>query len=531
MLLKKNILYLFITVVFIQGCTKLEEPFRGDLTESQVGADSANTASLLLGIYNSLQYPFCSHTVVWPLQELSTDEAIAPTRGQDWDDNGVWRVLHQHKWDANVYSIKDCFNSLNGTSYAATDLLRYHPKKKEQAEARFIRALVMYLLLDLFDQVPYRDPGENLNTAARVRKGKEALDYIISEIYAVETDLDDGPVFKANKFAARVLLMKCFLNKAVYINRTNPPAPEKADMDKVISLADTIIKTGGFSFSANYFDNFAPDNTSLGKENIFTVLNERFKFSFGFICLSYCSTLHYHSYGVWWGTAGFNGWATLSDFYDRFEPTDKRRGDAYSSAGSPPNPGKQINVGFLIGQQFSLYNNDSLHELNTPNYLNFTREVHNIELRANLESTGIRPVKYFPDFFDGPNSYFSPDNDFVFFRLSDVLLMKAEAILSGGSPTSAGSYGSTANQIVNSIRTDPSRNASALPNITLDILLDERGREMWWEGWRRQDLIRFGKFLQPYQERNYESEPKYLLYPIPAEQIAVNPNLQQNPGY
>ena len=530
MLQKKNILYLFITVVLIQGCNKLEEPFRGDLTEGQVSADSANTASLLLGLYNSLQFPFCSHLVVFPLQELSTDEAIAPTRGQDWDDNGVWRVLHQHKWDANSDKIKECFNALNGISYAATDLLRYHPKKKEQAEARFIRAWVMYLLLDLFDQVPYRDPGENLNKPASVRKGTEALDYIISEIYAVETDLDDGPVFKANKYAARVLLMKCFLNKAVYINRANP-TPEKTDMDKVISLADTIIKTGGFSFSGNYFDNFAPDNTSLGKENIFTILNERFKLPFGTIMLSYGAPLHYKSYGVFWGLAGFNGWATLSDFYDRFEPTDKRRGDAYSSAGSPANQGKHINVGFLIGQQFSLYNNDSLHELNTPNYLNFTREVHNIELGANLESTGIRPVKYFPDFFDGPNSYFSPDNDFVFFRLSDVLLMKAEGILRGGTPTPAGSYGSTAKEIVNSIRTDPSRNASALSNVTLEILLDERGREMWWEGWRRQDLIRFGQFLRPYQERNYQSDPKHLLYPIPAEQIAVNPNLLQNPGY
>ena len=529
MSLTKNILYLIFTTALMCGCTKLEEPFRGDLTEEQLGADSANTASLLLGIYNSLQEPFCSHLVVFPLQELATDEAIAPTRGQDWDDNGVWRVLHQHKWDANNDRIKGCFNALNGISYAATDLLRYHPKKKEQAEARFIRALVMYLLLDLFDQVPYRDPGENLNTPARVRKGTEALDYIISEIYAVETDLDDGPVFKANKYAARVLLMKCFLNKAVYINRANP-TPEKMDMDKVISLADTIIKTGGFSFSANYFDNFAPDNTSLGKENIFTILNERFKFPFGFICFSYCITLHYNSYGVPWGFAGFNGFSTLSDFYDKFEATDKRRGDEYSSQGSPPNPGKRINVGLLAGQQFSLYTNDSL-QYSGNKYLNFTREVKNIELGANLESTGIRAVKYFPDFFDGPNSYFSPDNDFVFFRFADVLLMKAEAILKGGTPTNAGQYGDNATKIVNSIRTDPSRNASALSNVTPEILLDERGREMWWEGWRRQDLIRFGKFLQPYQERTIESGPKYLLYPIPAEQMAVNPNLVQNPGY
>ena len=80
----------------------------------------------------------------------------------------------------------------------------------------------MYWLLDLFDQVPYRDPGESVIQPARVRKGIEALDYIISEIDAVRADLPDGPAYKANKFAAKVLLMKCYLNKAVYANRAQP---------------------------------------------------------------------------------------------------------------------------------------------------------------------------------------------------------------------------------------------------------------------------------------------------------------------
>jgi hypothetical protein len=62
-------------------------------------------------------------------------------------------------------------------------------------------------------------------------------------------------------------------------------------------------------------------------------------------------------------------------------------------------------------------------------------------------------------------------------------------------------------------------------------MLDERGRELWWEGWRRQDMIRFGKFLLPFQEKDHHSEKKYLIYPIPDEQLAVNPNLEQNPGY
>jgi hypothetical protein len=109
--------------------------------------------------------------------------------------------------------------------------------------------------------------------------------------------------------------------------------------------------------------------------------------------------------------------------------------------------------------------------------------------------------------------------------------MKAEAILRGGNPTSAGIYGNTALSIVNAIRTDPSRGVTALSSINPDILLDERGRELWWENWRRQDMIRFGKFLNPFQEKDYQSDPKYLLFPIPNDQLSVNPYLVQNPGY
>jgi hypothetical protein len=519
--LSKGCIFFFAVLTF--SCTKLDETFRGDLTEAQVAADSANTAALLEGVYSSLQFPFTSQLVVFPLQEISTDEAISPTRGPEWDDNGVWRVLHQQKWASNNERIRICFNTLNGISFAATDLLRFKPTPQEQAEARLIRAWVNYLLLDLFDQVPYRDPGESLVIPARVRKGIEALDYIIAEINAVEPDLPAiNPVWRANRYAAKVLLMKCYLNKAVYKNRVDP-AFDPADMNKIISLADNIINSNTFSFSEKYFDNFAPDNDVKSKENIFTLFDDGFATTDNYVAFIYSMVLHYNQPPPL--GAGFNGWATLADFYDKFEVNDKRRGAVYEFPGSPPNPGNHINVGFLLGQQYSWQTGVPLTDRNGSPLI-FTREVKNIELGANLESTGIRPLKYFPD-----PGWFDAHNDFVFFRFSDVLLMKAEAILRGGTGTIAGSYGSTTLAIVNAIRTDTSRGATALTSINKDILFDERGRELWWEGWRRQDMIRFDKFLKPFQEKNYQSDPKYLVYPIPDEQLAVNPNLKQNPGY
>ena len=205
-----------------------------------------------------------------------------------------------------------------------------------------------------------------------------------------------------------------------------------------------------------------------------------------------------------------------------------RRGQVYHTPpDSPPNPGNRINVGFLVGQQYNHFNDEPLMD-GHGNPLIFTREVKVLETGSDLETTGIRPQKYV---WDWTYNFGQLDNDWVYFRLPDVLLMKAEAILRGGTGTSAGPYGTTALELVNSIRQHPSRGASALSAIDLNILLDERGRELWLECWRRQDLIRFGKFLDRVSGERIYQRSTYLLFPIPNQQLAVNAYLIQNPGY
>jgi hypothetical protein len=225
---------------------------------------------------------------------------------------------------------------------------------------------------------------------------------------------------------------------------------------------------------------------------------------------------------------GNNGWTTTPDFYNKFEVADKRRGAAYPSPGGPPNPGNRVNVGFLEGQQYNLTTDAPLTD-RTGQPLVFASNVKIIEPGINLELTGVRPNKYPIDYANDASRLVN--NDYVYFRLADVLLMKAEAILRGGTATSAGAYGSTPLALVNAIRTHPSRGASALASINLDLLIDERGRELYLESWRRQDLIRFGKFLLPFYEKNYTSDPKYLVFAIPIQQLSVNSNLSQNSGY
>jgi hypothetical protein len=150
----------------------------------------------------------------------------------------------------------------------------------------------------------------------------------------------------------------------------------------------------------------------------------------------------------------------------------------------------------------------------------FTRDVKIRETDPNtLELTGIRVIKY-P--FDYTTSGDFKKNDFVVFRLADVMLMKAEALLRKGD-----NGGALA--IVNTIRAK--RGASNLGSLDLNGMLEERGREMYWECYRRNDLIRFGKWLEAWQEKAADAGNANLLFPIPSNQLAVNPNLTQNPGY
>ena len=506
----RKILLISSGVLLMASCTKLNEKIQGEATQDQIGGAGGSAEALLKGVYNSMRVPYQSNDQVFALSEMSTDEQIAPTRGGDWDDNGVWRVLHEHKWDGDNIHIRDAFNNLGGVIYTATNILQFNPSAQQAAEARFVRAFAMFNVLDFYNQVPYREPGEKVTVPAKVRTGMDALNYIIGEVNAVMKDLPDAPVTKATKDAARVLLMKCYLNKGVIANRAAPTF-DAGDMTHVIALADSL--TGKYSFSTNYCDNFAPNNGSLSKENIFTAENVGGVDGGGLNALWH-TVMHYNQ-----SPPGWNGWATLSDFYNKFEAGDVRRGVAYPTNG-PANPGKRVNVGFLAGQQYDLTSDAPLTD-RTGAPLIFTPEVHSIETGNNLEVTGIRVVKYVPDYVNDGNG--KVDNDFVYYRYPDVLLMKAEAILRGGSGSTE-----SALSIVNRIRQN--RGASALTALTLDNLLDERGRELYWECYRRQDLIRFGKFLTPWQEKPSD-DPKYLLFPIPNQQLAVNPNLKKNPGY
>lgn len=487
----------------ISSCTKLDESLNGQIGNG--GISSGNVPALLNATYTAMRNPYQGPWGWWSLQEFPTDEAIVPTRAGDWDDNGAWRALHLHRWAADHSRISDTFRDINSVSYVATNVLQFNPSAIQGAQARFLRAFAQFSILDGWGQVPYREPGEDVTQPSKVRKAPEEIAYLISELTAIIPALPDGPAYNANKDAAKVLLMKCYLNKGAFLNRTTP-AFDAADMAKVITLADEIIGTGKYALT-NYYDNFAPTNNILSKENIFTAQNIGGSDA-GAVKDIWVPGLHYNQ-----NPSGYNGFATLSDFYKKFESTDTRLGGVYPGMTNVSG----IKVGFLIGQQVD--QTGALLKDRRGNNLIFTPEVSIIERDPNhLEVAGIRIVKYPIDYANLATNL--AENDWVYYRYSDVLLMKAEAQLRSG-------LGAAALPIVNNLRV--TRGATVFGTLTLDNLLDERGREFFWEGVRRQDLIRFGKFLLPWQEKPTD-DAKYLVFPIPDNQLG-NPNFIQNSGY
>ncbi|ULQ56397.1 RagB/SusD family nutrient uptake outer membrane protein [Flavihumibacter rivuli] len=497
------------TVLF--SCTKLDETFKDSLSAVEEG--NIDPQSILQGAYNALNNPFQDQSRFWAAQQHTSDETIGPTRGGDWDDNGVWRVLHSHKWDADHGFLRDTYRELLQAQYTATNVLEISSSTTAQkGEARFIRALTMFAVLDGWDQVPYRE-GETFQDVTilpETKKGAECADFIISELDKAIAELPaNNPVTKANRNAAKALKMKLLLNKPVYANRANPDfstATAQADLNTVITLANEI-EASGYQLQDNYFENFAPNNSAISKELIYALENTP-GVRGGNVRSRWFLGLHYNQ-----NPSGWNGFTTLGSFYDKFTDADKRKTYEYPGIFSKGG----VKNGFLFGQQFD-QNGVALKDRNGAP-LSFTREVKLTETDPNtLEVTGIRVMKYPIDYVSGDQS----DNEYVIFRLADVILMKAEALLRTGKAGDAATE-------VSKIRTK--RGLAAITTITEDQLLDERGRELYWEGWRRNDLIRFKKFLTAWEEKPAGTDTKVLIFPIPNEQLAVNPNLTQNPGY
>lgn len=537
---------LFIALGAIVSCTKLNENLNSTLTNGQVTSSfgAAGPQLILSGAYADLTF-LAGQDQLFSLEENSTDESLVPTRGGDWDDNGVWRVIHAHTWTADHAQILNVFNNLNKLNFDATNVLGFNPTPAQAAQAKVLRAFALYYLLDLYGQYPVRNAGDNLLLAPVVRSGEVGIDSIINDITLAIPNLPaPGNPAIVNSDVANVLLMKCYLQKGTFLNRATPTF-DPADMAKVISIGKRIIDSAKYSYMSNYFDNFTASNHGSSEAIWLYPNTSGVSVNHAGVEARWNMTLHYNSFKPKAGGAGWNGFSTISDFYNSFNtgggtpsygPDDTKwdtrlGGRANSNSSSTAISG--IKPGFLVGQQYD--GDGTLQKDRKGNPLAFTPTIaaNMVEQGNNLEITGIRVVKYTPD-YSGSNYQFyggPAGNDFMIFRYPDVVLMVAEAELriNPSDPTAI--------NLVNGLRI--ARGAPAVNSLPLvnpsnvddpNTLLAERGREFYWESFRRTDLLRFGVFLKPWGLKPTD-DPKNLLYPVPNQALAANPNLKQNPGY
>ena len=503
--MKKYIIFA-ISTVFLFSCTDLEEDLDGLLEESGLSEQEIVTGQIS-SAYNQLR-SFQQTDWQYPLQQHPTDEMAGPTRGSDWDDGGAWRALHLHQWNSSHPRVTQAWDQILGGLFAAIDALSNNPTTEQEAVATFYSSFYMFNALDIYGQVPYREPGSNYGEFPIVLKRTEAIDRAINQLEAVYNNMPSTSANNtASQYAAASLLAKLYLNRAVYKATDEDGTPQagpftfdNADMQKVIDYCDDVL-AGPFTLQSNYFDMFAPNNTALSTENIFVSENDNV--TGGELRRFYYMTLHYnHNPGGW------NGFVGLTDLYDKFDPSDPRMGGDYTGLTDVSG----LKTGMLLGAQVDQNGTAILDRQDNP--LVYSQD---FSLANSTEEKGMRVVKYIPDY----SNLDRPANDYVIFRLADIYLMKAEAMARMGNDPSAP---------LTTLRT--ARGVDGVyTGTTLADILDERSRELYWEGWRRNDQIRFGTFLDPVQEKSNTSDRTKIIFPIPATALSTNPNLSQNPGY
>lgn len=499
------------------SCSKLDEKVFGSKSVAAASTDGAASANLA-SVYDATN-ALMGQGNWYALQEHSTDELLGPTRGTDWDDFGTWRKIHLHAVDGAHNQLFDTWNGINGGLFKATLVAEKGPAA-DQPAAKFLRAFLATQVMDIFGQVPYRAATDGPDVIPAVKTRSEAFDWIMTDLDAAIAALPSNAAItdsrKATKQAAQFLRARLMLNKAVY--KADPKTPTTftfaaADMNATIAMVDAITASTRFALSTNYWDNFVWDNHTKSKELIYTRGGDGATQLGGTINVNWYTGMGSHYNQTF---SGWNGFTTTADFYNSFPEVDKRRQS--DVAGYTELTG--FNAGFLAGQQYKYDKGVKVKVKDrSGSDLVFTPDV---SLFFSTESKGIRTMKYPMEFKDGN---FNGKNDYVFFRYADALLMKAEAIVRGGTATG----GETALSIVNSLRARSG--APALTAVTLSDILAERGRELYLEAVRRPDLIRFGKYNDPVNERAAKSDASRVVYPIPNQAVSSNPNLKQNFGY
>ncbi len=529
----KYSLLLFV-IAAVSSCAKKLDLFpQNDLTPEKAYSTAAGYKSVLAKIYGTMatsgnagpagapdisgnldegsQIPFIR--MFFNCQELPTDEAVVA-----WNDQTI-KDFHNLNWSAgdpflkglyarpvyNVTLINEYLRECTDAKLAERGITGSEADdiKKSVAEVRFLRAFNYWVMMDIFGKSTFVTEADAIGANLPGEKTRaELFAYIESELLAIENDLAPVKTIeygRVDQGAAWALLARMYLNAEVYI--------QTAKYTEAITYASKVI-AGGYSLYPSYTGLFMADNDKATSEFIYAINCDGLKTTgygnttFFVHCASGDDAAEYGVSGGWYGYRATS--ALVNKFSDRTGSTDRRALFTTGSFGTSDDQLRIDDVGDF---------NDGPH----------------VKKYVNLRSDG-QPTH------DASGTF--SDVDFPVFRLAEMYLIYAEAVLRGGSGSRA-----TALSYINLLRQRAYGTTSAGQvndtELTLDFILDERARELYWEGHRRTDLIRYGllttgTYLWPWKGGVASGTAKsdiYNLFAIPSSNLVANPKLTQNPGY
>jgi len=535
--------YSALGLLFLASCTKLDE--ENVLYDKVLGANFNKTDEELVAslgsAYTNLYGTFGNADNIMPLQEVTSDEIVVPTRGPDWGDGGHWVRLKTHTYNADDPRPLNTWNFLfKGVNTCNRLIALFTPlgtdvSKKYISELQALRAIYYYWLLDLFGNVPISTDFNNTTPPANNTR-QEVYNFVEKELLENAPNLqktgptDESTYGRVNYYTAYATLAKLYLNAKVY---TGTP-----QWDKAIAACDTIINSGKYVLAPNYNDNFKKDNKG-SLEFIWVIPYDGIKatgFTYPLI------TLHMAQQSVYnMGLQPWNGFASVQEFYQSYIDTVVNPGPVDTVIGLDPKgtpirgtKDKRLS-NFIVGPQYQANGiarlTDDAADATDPDGkpLTFTPYINELAPNAWRQS-GARIGKW--EIYKGNTGNLS--NQYAIFRYADILLTKAEA-----NAWNTGNWSDPITlAIVNQIRTQHG-GVDPFAILTADQFLAERGREMFAEATRRQDMLRFGKYNSAFRFHTADAADNLgpaginhlNIFPIPNTQINANKNLKQNPGY
>lgn len=471
---------------------------------------------------------------VYDLNTFTTDEAIMPTRGGDWYDGGFWQGLYLHQWGVNNDALQATWEYLYKVvmlSNKSVERIQQFQRKYDfpelplyLAEVRAMRAMYYYHLMDLFGRVPLVLSSSLSMKDVVQSERREIFDFVVKELQEVAPMLSENRSNQSGDYYGRItrpvvyfLLAKLALNAEVYTDNdwTDGVRPDGRTIyftiegrqlnawQAVAAYCDRITAMG-YRLEDQYETNFAVFN-ELSIENIFTIPMNKTLYTNQ---MQYLFRSRHYNHAKAYGLGGENGSSAT---------TDALRVFGYDTEDVDPRFEKCYFAGVVHDLKGNVIRLDDGTIL----------EYRPWEVAVDISDTpyektaGARMKKYAID-ANATKDGKLMENDIVLFRYADVLLMKSEAKVRNGENGDA-ELAQVRNRVYASLRP-----------ATLETLLDERLLEFAWEGWRRQDLVRFGMFTRAYSNRPQltDEENGYTtVFPIPGNILDMNNRLVQNKGY